>query len=151
MNSIRVPKFSLAASRGVAALEFAIVFPLFFLIFYAIVSYGLIFVAQQLLTLSAENGARAALAFNGTTAPGAIACKAAQSSSQFLAPNITCVPAPLQTCTFDPHAQCLTVSISYNYQAHPLVPSLPGIGLLTPNTLASTATVECTGAQCAGG
>jgi Flp pilus assembly protein TadG len=151
MNSIRVRKFSLAASRGVAAVEFAIVFPLFFLIFYAIVSYGLIFVAQQLLTLAAENGAHAALAFNGTTPPGTVACSAATISSQSLGPNITCVPAALQTCTFDSKAQCLTVSVSYNYAAHPLVPILPGIGLLTPSTLSSSATVECTGAQCAGG
>ena len=33
--------------QGAAAIEFAIIFPIFFLIFYAIITYGLIFAAQQ--------------------------------------------------------------------------------------------------------
>ncbi|KLU20452.1 pilus assembly protein TadE, partial [Caballeronia mineralivorans PML1(12)] len=45
------------------AVEFAIVFPLFFLVFYAIVTYSMIFVAQQSLTLAASEGARAALRY----------------------------------------------------------------------------------------
>nr|WP_254226103.1 TadE/TadG family type IV pilus assembly protein [Burkholderia multivorans] len=32
--------------RGIAAVEFAFVFPLFFLIFYAVVTFGIIFVIQ---------------------------------------------------------------------------------------------------------
>lgn len=43
--------------NGAAAIEFAILFPIFFLIFYAVVTYGLIFVAQQTLTLAAAEGA----------------------------------------------------------------------------------------------
>ena len=49
--------------NGAAAIEFALVFPLFFLIFYAILTYGMIFVAQQSITLAAAEGARAALRF----------------------------------------------------------------------------------------
>lgn len=49
--------------RGNIAIEFAIVFLLFFFVFYAIVTYSLIFVAQQSLTLAAAEGARAALRF----------------------------------------------------------------------------------------
>ena len=37
--------------KGAAAIEFAIIFPIFFIIFYAVVTYGLIFAAQQTLTL----------------------------------------------------------------------------------------------------
>lgn len=41
--------------RGAAAIEFALVFPLFLMIFYAIVGYSLVFVYQQgLHTLSAD-------------------------------------------------------------------------------------------------
>ena len=46
--------------KGAAAIEFAIIFPIFFIIFYAVVTYGLIFAAQQTLTLAAAEGARAA-------------------------------------------------------------------------------------------
>jgi len=47
--------------RGATAVEFALVFPLFFLILYAIVTFGLIFAVQQSLTLAATEGARSAL------------------------------------------------------------------------------------------
>ena len=53
--------------RGTMAVEFAMVFPVFFLVFYAIVTYSMIFVAQQSLTLAASEGARAALRYQ----PGA--------------------------------------------------------------------------------
>ena len=49
--------------QGAAAIEFAIIFPIFFLIFYAIVTYGLIFAAQQTITLAASEGARAAVRY----------------------------------------------------------------------------------------
>lgn len=47
--------------RGVYAIEFAIVFPIFFLVLYALLTYGLIFAAQQTLNFAAENAARSAL------------------------------------------------------------------------------------------
>ncbi|BDB72236.1 MULTISPECIES: TadE/TadG family type IV pilus assembly protein [Comamonas] len=53
----------LKKQQGAAAIEFAILFPIFFLIFYAIITYGLIFAAQQTLTLAAAEGARAAVRY----------------------------------------------------------------------------------------
>ncbi len=47
--------------RGAYAVEFALVFTIFFLVAYGILTYGLIFAAQQSLNLAAEDGARAAL------------------------------------------------------------------------------------------
>src|SRR3546814_6842036 len=41
--------------RGAYAVEFALVFPLFFLIVYATLTYGLIFTAQQSLNRSEEH------------------------------------------------------------------------------------------------
>ena len=49
--------------QGAAAIEFAIIFPIFFLIFYAIITYGLIFAVQQTVTLAAAEGARAAVRY----------------------------------------------------------------------------------------
>ena len=51
-----------ACERGAAAIEFALIFIPLFALFYAIVSYGLIFALQQGMTLAAEEGARAAIA-----------------------------------------------------------------------------------------
>ena len=52
-----------AASRqkGAYAVEFAFVFVIFFLILYGMITYGLIFAAQQSMNFAAESGARAGL------------------------------------------------------------------------------------------
>jgi Flp pilus assembly protein TadG len=135
--------------RGVAAIEFAIVFPLFFLLFYGIVTYGLIFVAQQMITLAAEEGARSALQYNPTATPGTLACNTVNNSTQWLA-NVngsnlmTCATqAPVvQTCPYDSTSSCLEVTVTYPWATHPLVPILPGIQLVTPNSLTATAWVQ---------
>lgn len=55
------------AQRGAVAIEFAIIFPLFLLIFYAIISYSLLFVYKQgLHTLSAD-AVRQAIAVERTS------------------------------------------------------------------------------------
>lgn len=47
---------------GASAIEFALVFPLFFLLFYGLVSWGLILTLQHGLNYAAQSAARAALA-----------------------------------------------------------------------------------------
>lgn len=47
---------------GAAALEFAIVFPVFFFLFYSLITWGVIFGLQQSMSLAAQEGARAAVA-----------------------------------------------------------------------------------------
>ena len=64
--------------KGAAAIEFAIIFPIFFIVFYAVVTYGLIFVAQQTLTLAAAEGARAAVRYPAISGSGGSISKAAQ-------------------------------------------------------------------------
>ncbi|KWC56455.1 TadE/TadG family type IV pilus assembly protein [Burkholderia ubonensis] len=136
--------------RGATAVEFALVFPLFFVIFYALVSYGLIFAIQQNLTLAATEGARAALNYvpeaNGQGAQAlqdraSAARRAAQNLTRWL-PNVV-VPAPSSAaCSYDASMYCVTVTVTYPYAQYPLVPSLPLLGLVLPSTLTSTATVQ---------
>lgn len=57
--------------RGTYALEFALIFPIFFALFYGVLSFGLIFTVQQSLTLAAEDGARASLRYFQPAAAGA--------------------------------------------------------------------------------
>ncbi|MXN73427.1 pilus assembly protein [Burkholderia sp. 4701] len=136
--------------RGATAVEFALVFPLFFLIFYAIVSFGLIFAVQQNLTLAATEGARAALNYIpessglGTQALQDRA-KAAQSTAQNLTrwlPNVQVPLPPSAWCSYDTSMYCVTVTVTYPYSQYPLVPSLPLLSLVMPNALTSTATVQ---------
>lgn len=49
--------------RGVYALEWAIIFPVFFMLLYAIISFGLAFLVRESMQWAAEDGARAALQY----------------------------------------------------------------------------------------
>lgn len=127
--------------RGAAAVEFALVFLIFFSIFYAIVCYGLVFAAQQSLTLAAEEGARAAV----QDAPDeATRIGRAQNTAAGVANWLTGVSAvaAAANCAANPVVRCVTVTVSYNYASNPLVPSLPVIGVAVPATLTATATVQ---------
>ncbi|MDR5773646.1 MULTISPECIES: pilus assembly protein [unclassified Caballeronia] len=143
-----VPRFA-RDEEGATALEFAIVFPLFFLIFYAIVTYSLIFVAQQSLTLSAEEGARAALRYQrgATNAAQALdlrtaaTCTTANGLKNWLGSASTCT-ASRAPCTYDTTMQCVAVALSYDYASNPLVPTLPLLSLALPAKLTANASVQ---------
>lgn len=47
---------------GLAALEFALVFPVFFLLFYGLITWAFVLILQESMTFAAQSGARAALA-----------------------------------------------------------------------------------------
>ena len=137
--------------RGVAAIEFALVFPLFFVVLYAIVAYGLIFAASQTLSLAAQEGGRAALRFEGETSltqayqlRTSAACSTAQGLVAWLPASgltATCTNAACAT-TGSTSMQCVTVQMSYNYQGFPLVPNLPMMGFATPKTLGAQVVVQ---------
>ncbi|MPV70398.1 TadE/TadG family type IV pilus assembly protein [Burkholderia sp. BE17] len=135
---------------GATAVEFALVFPLFFLILYAIVMFGLIFAVQQGLTLAATEGARTALNYvyeaNGSGAQALTdRANAARSTAVGLTSWLTNVhiPTPVSgACSYDATMYCVTVTVTYPYKTHPLIPSLPLLGLVTPTQLTGTATVQ---------
>ncbi len=54
-------KFTWHRRRGSAAIEFALIFPLFFAILYATVSYALVMLLQMGISNAASDGARAAI------------------------------------------------------------------------------------------
>ncbi|RYX91650.1 MAG: pilus assembly protein [Comamonadaceae bacterium] len=150
--------------RGLAALEFVFVFPVLFAIFYAIVSYGLIIATQQTLTLAAAEGARAALRYpaNPSSVADSIskrvatacsvaklqlqafkgglgtqgACASSGTAHGVYVANAVCPYAGSGT------AQCVTVTIRYDYTANQLVPNLPGGLLPMPPALQATAVVQ---------
>lgn len=129
---------------GGAAIEFAIVFPVFFMIFYAIVTYGLIMVAQQSITLAAEEGARAALRYSAT-GPEDNARAAALNSAAWLADRLDEPLVERIDCSYDTSANCYRVTVTYpDYQENPLVPLILGplMGVIVPERLSSTAVVQ---------
>lgn len=141
---------------GLAAIEFAFVFPVFFMLLYGIITYSLIFVVQQSLTLAAEEGARAALRYVAvSTVPvtpdprGVTACAVAKQAVSWLSSTVVgCVPTVIPNC-FVPAAPaaavtCVKVTVTYPYSTNPLVPLLLGriMSVAVPTTLGSSATVQ---------
>ncbi len=60
------------SQRGIAAIEFALVFSMLLLFLYGIVTFGSVLYTQQAVSRSAEDGARALTSFNGPLTPSAI-------------------------------------------------------------------------------
>ncbi len=134
--------------RGTAGVEFAMVFPLFFVMLYGIVTYTLIFVAQQNLTLAAEEGARSALNYKSATTPAAAlaartsaACSTAQGLVATLMSSAKCVSTS-NPCSYDGTMDCVIVTLTYDYKNGPLVPTLPLTNFALPASLVSSATVQ---------
>jgi len=150
-----------ARQRGMAAIEFALVSGVFFLMFYFVVTYGAVFVVQQSLSRAAAEGARALLTsefssssampglrVSSVIAPEQLGKDAAarvvtwlsdfrQTQSQ---PAIAPVVTASATCAAG--MACRTVTVSYqNYSSYPLIPSLLPASAM-PQSLSASATVQ---------
>lgn len=149
---------------GAYAVEYAFVFPIFFLLLYGTLAYGMIFTMRLGLQHAAEEGARAALRFpelpsdpdlNQLQRREAEAERIAGIRASWL--NGLAVPTTraeicLTGVAGDPCAQSLSggpaevddcagincqivVTVTYSYADNPVFPSLPGFGLIFPATL----------------
>lgn len=132
--------------QGSTAVEFAMIFPLFFIVLYGIITFSMIFVAQQSLTLAAAEGARAALRYvssdNATDALAARVSNVCPTASSMLATMVASAKCKASSAPCNSGMQCVNVVLSYSYTNNPLVPSLPLLGHVLPNTLSSTATIQ---------
>lgn len=150
----------LRRQSGAHAVEYAIVFPVFFMLLYGTLAYGLIFVMRLGLQNAAESGARAALRYPvGATsqitareaAAEATALNAARWINDLGSLRIVADICPLSTdclavsgveqadnipCgkTLDDGCQ-VVVTVEFPYATHPIFPALPGLGLIMPARL----------------
>lgn len=131
-----------AGEDGVAAVEFAIIGTLFLMILFGILTFGLVFALNHTLSHSASEGARTALvAPAGTTVQAAE--DAATSRMGWLGAGAV-VQAFVEPCASDPAYECVRVVTSYDWAGNPLMPPLPGLGLVMPDTMTRSATVQIT-------
>lgn len=136
------------SERGSVLVEFSLVFVLFVLVIYALISFGVILAAKNSLTHAAAEGARAAVAVvdDPMTADDERVVRAREKVDQALEwfgskYERDDTEASIATCGT---AQCITVKITYPYSTRPIVPPAPGLGLVIPSNLTSTAVVELT-------
>ena len=147
--------------RGVYALEWAIIFSAFFMLLYAIVSFGLAFLVRQSMQNAAEDGARAVLRYQ-TSRPARLDAgrqlvvnrlgwlpPALQPSAASINVRI-CQAANNQNC--DSSLDCgvavaqrciVRLDFSIPYGNAPLAPglSLFGMDILNPERLAASANI----------
>ena len=132
----------LRSERGVAALEFAIVAQLLLLLLYGMLMYGFVFALDHNITQAAAEGARAAVSQTSNQATYAI--NAAKSHLNFGQDSTSDVQASVAPCANDATVQCVTVTITYDNRAHPVLPGFLGMQYLTPATIGATYTVQLT-------
>lgn len=150
--------------HGVAAVEFALVAPLFIALVLGIISYGYMLSFRQGVSQAAAEGARvfavapsvsastsgtlstkdaAIAAINRSLSSYGVTCTAAGALTKNGKSAGTCtVPAASAACANNAAAKCVKVEIRYSYRANPLIPSFPGLGIVLPETLAYETTVQ---------
>jgi Flp pilus assembly protein TadG len=143
--------------EGNAALEFALLAPLVLYLILGLITYGWILAFRQTLSQGAAEGARAAAVSPGgyTDTQKKNAAIAAINDS-LTTYGLTCdtsgnllksgsivgyCTVGVAICTNDSSNRCITVSLDYLYQDHPLIP-LPGMGIAAPSHIPYTAVAE---------
>ena len=161
------PVINRAPQRGATALEFTLAFPLYFFLFYGIISYGFVFLAKMSLQHAAEEGARAALHYavfdpaiatelqtraikaRETATTQASWMKHANTEVGICNTLVTssCSDNMIdETCSFSTTytSRCqVIVTVSYDYQANPIIPPL--LSFLLPSKLKGQASVRLDG------
>lgn len=140
------------SEQGVAAVETAlclcfVVLPVVF----GAIGYAYMLSFRQTLSQSAGEGARAAAVAPSTATAAQRHTAAIEAVNNSMASNIgasmTCGVDNL-TCTATEAActngsgTCMTVTISYPYRDHSLLPSIPGLGFTLPSVISYTATAK---------
>lgn len=157
-SSRRTPR-----QRGAYAVEYALIFPVFFLLFYGTLAYGLAFSMRLGLQQAAEEGVRAGLRYQTQLDPDdrqitlreAAAEARTRISARWISAfgplevvadicplNVECLPGSggklgdELACgeSFTDGCQ-LVVSARYHYRNAPVMPELPGFGLVMPEVL----------------
>jgi TadE-like protein len=149
------------SQHGAAAIEAALLFVIFFSIFYALVSYALPMVMIQAFHHAAASGARAAVAVEPMEFPNTLAYV-----ENGVKPRVRTIvgellgwlPSPAKSVVlgdsnenvqidFDPGSNLITVTVIFpGYTSNPLIPilKLPGIGDVPklPDDLRGTASLQ---------
>jgi len=153
------PRLEKAASRqqrGVAAIEFALVFSVLFLGIYGLVTFCGVLYVQQVVSRAAEDGARAAQTFRSDTPAAdlqanvrtaiyrslalsmitpAAAGNAPSAKETWLRAKMADIPPEV---TVSPGT--VAVKVTYPYRANPLLPPVPLTASWMPERLLGKAT-----------
>jgi len=149
--SVRRGKASEARERGAAAVEFALVIIPLMVLVWGIICYGVMFSYRQALSQAAGEGARAAVAAptaSISSAATAAISNALSSYHQTCGTTLVCSVSSPTSGTLPNGATCpsghtcVQVTVTFPYRSNPLIPNVPGLGIVVPENLTFTQTVE---------
>ena len=132
-----------AGQRGAMLVEFALASTVFMMLVYGAISYGVMFWTKSTITHAAAEGARAAIRSTDPVAGAKASAEAVLDASMPTGKATWAKPVtPVSgACSYNASATCITVTITYPYAAHPVVPALPLLSFL-PSQLRSTSVVQ---------
>lgn len=132
---------------GAVVVEFAVVFILFVTLVWGLITYGVIFAVQQSLTHAASEATRAVINMADVDGDGDPENDAQARAIEIVNDQLAWTGAGPPVLDINPvmsdcgaASRCLTVTVTYDWQADPIVPSI--LDIVTPRTLSATAVVE---------
>ena len=133
--------------RGAALVELSLAIVVLLILVFGIVTFGLILSFKQGMTQAAAEGARAAavapLSDAEAVAEDATARSVEAFDQQCNVGGLTCTFGPPRPCASPPTTrQCMQVELVYDYENFPILPRLPLLAALLPDTLTSSSDVE---------
>jgi Flp pilus assembly protein TadG len=148
--------------NGAELIEFAIVVVLLVTLIYGIAVFGLIFGANETVTQAAADASRSGMVYSTASYGVTQAQTTALSDMGWLigsgatcsTSTVSCLSSSGATCSTsktlcvnayqNTAGTTFTTVVTYNYAQHPLLYNAPGLNVLTPATLTSSATYQVT-------
>jgi Flp pilus assembly protein TadG len=129
-----------------AIVEMALVGTLLVFLLFGILIFGYLMSFRQNMTQAAAEGARAgAVAASGqaqSQATAAVSNAVGAFGQTCGSGGMVCtIPAPT-TCTNNPSATCITVTLTFHYSQHPLLPDVPLISPFLPTDIVTSSVAE---------
>lgn len=135
---------------GAAVVETAlclcfVVLPLVF----ATIAYAYMLSFRQTVSQSAAEGARAAAVAPASadrvtagTNGASVSLSTGVGGMTCSSPNVTCTVVTVPNCGDGSSNNCVKVTVSYPYRDHSLLPSVPGLGFVLPQTISYSAMAQ---------
>ena len=136
----RSSRARLRQEDGAVIVEFAAIFVVFAMLLWGLISYGVVFAAQQSLTHAASEAARSTVGIPDPTEAELRAVQMLDEELTWLEDGLDEREATVAPCENDDTRDCMTVVVTYDWDNHPIVPSI--LDVATPDTLTGRAVVQ---------
>ncbi len=137
----RLCRFCRKYRRGAAAVEFAIVAPVFFLLVFGMIEYGRMVMVQQVITNASREGARVGVLDGATTAAVTTAVENYLQSAGIQGATVGVTPSPPSSAGYGAPVT-VAVSVSFNQVSWLPSPMFLGGRVLSATTVMRRETIQ---------